>query len=168
MTVALAYRIPGAGAVMACDGRVTDANDSSILSDTERKYAICGPVTIMLAGSLGKLFVKLQDENPPKTFPALRALISEHSTDETEWMAYDKKSDRLYLGDVLMGRPIAGIGCGSAYGLGALEALPLARTLQDAHKAVSTAMAIACRRNAACGGKIRILTIPRKGSIVYG
>lgn len=153
--------------MLACDGRVVDADSNTIYSDSEKKFAICGSVTVMVAGNFGKLWAKIQ-ASPPKSWTGLRAAIDENMDDDTEWLAYDRKTDRLYLGDVIMGRPIAGIGCGSPFGLGALEAIPLAKTLETAQKAVSSAMAIACRRNASCGGRIRILTIPKKGQIVVG
>ena len=167
ITICVGYRIPGEGAVLASDGRVTDASTSDILSDAERKYVICGNTVVLVAGTLGKLWIQLQD-NPPKTFKALRAKIGENAGNDTEWLAFSRTEDRLYLGDVAVTRPFAGIGCGASFGLGALEALPLAKTLEDAHKAVSTAMAIACRRNASCGGRIRIITVPRKGKIKIG
>lgn len=167
MTVGLAYRIPGGGGcVLATDGRVTDSSSSDILSDAEKKYVVCGNTVVLVAGSLGKLWLQLQD-NPPKNFKALRAKIGEHADSDTEWLAYDRTADRLYLGDVAVTRPIAGIGCGASFGLGALEALPYAKTMDAAYKHISTAMAIACRRNASCGGRIRILVIPRKGPIQH-
>ena len=167
MTVGLGYRIPGVGAVLACDSRVTDSSSNDILSDTEKKYAICGSMVVLVSGTLGKLWNQVQT-SPPKSFNAFRSLLNEHMSDDTEWLVYSKSDDRLYLGDMLVTRPIAGIGCGSSFGLGALEALPLAKSLETAQKAISTAMMIACRRNASCGGKIRIITIPKKGQIHIG
>jgi ATP-dependent protease HslVU (ClpYQ) peptidase subunit len=167
LTVCLGYRIPGEGAILACDGRVTDSGSFAILSDAEKKYALCGSVTVLMAGTMGKMWMQLQT-NPPKSYKALRAAIDSHGDADTEWLAYDKRADRLFVGDVMSSRNIAGIGAGSSFGLGALEALPLAKTLTEAHKAVSTAIAIACRRNASCGGRIRILTVPRKGAVKFG
>lgn len=152
---------------MACDGRVCDSETNEILSDSEKKYALCGAITVLVSGTLGKMWIQLQ-ANPPRTYASFRASIDEHADDDTEWMAYDRRADRLFIGDVLITRNIAGIGCGSPFGLGALEALPLAKTLDTAYKHVHTAMTIACRRNASCGGRIRILTIPRKGAIKFG
>lgn len=168
MSVCLAYRIPGEGAVLACDGRVTSNSDSTILSEAEKKYVICGGSSIvLLAGEVGPIWVKLMG-TPPKNYKAFRHIVGEHSTHDLEWVTYDRKKDQIIIGDVVSTRPIAGIGCGAPFGLGALEALPLAKTLADAQKAISSAMAIACRRNAACGGRIRIITIPKKGAIQFG
>lgn len=152
---------------MACDGRVVDADSSTILSDGERKYALCGTTTVLVAGTVGKLWNRLQAQ-PPRSYKALRGVLDEHPEDDTEWLAYDRKADRLFMGEVTIPRPIAAIGCGAPFALGALEALPLAKTLEAAYHAVATAIAIACRRNACCGGRIRILTIPRKGPIKIG
>jgi hypothetical protein len=165
MTVALGYRIAGEGAVMACDGRILDG-DSHILSDGDKKFVICGPTVAFVAGNFGKLFHKIA-ANPPKSFATLRAAITENVSDDTEWLAYDKRADRLYINDLVIGRPIAGIGAGSSYGLGALEALPLAKTMDTAYRYISIAMGIACRRNASCGGRIRVLVIPRQGPIQF-
>jgi hypothetical protein len=162
MTIGLGYRIPGEGAVMACDGRILDGDSNHILSDGDKKFVVCGPTVAMVAGNFGKLFHKIA-ACPPKSFAALRAAITENVSDDTEWLAYDKRADRLYLNDIVIARPIAGIGAGAPFGLGALEALPLAKTMDAAYRYVSTAMGIACRRNASCGGRIRVLVIPRKG-----
>lgn len=164
ITICLAYRLPGEGAVLASDGRVIDGDTNTIISDGDKKFVICGSTVVMVAGNFGKLFHKIV-ASPPKSFAALRTAIDDNMSDDAEWLAYDRRADRLYINDVVMGRPIAGIGSGSPFGLGALEALPLAKTIDAAHKSISTAMAIACRRNASCGGRIRILVIPRKGAI---
>ena len=167
VTICLAYRVPGEGAVLACDGRIVDAATNAIISDADKKYVVCGPTVVMIAGTFGKLFHKIA-ASPPKSFSGVRSAIDEHMDDDTEWLAYDKRTDRLYLDDIVLGRPIAGIGAGSPFGLGALEALPLARSLEAAYKAVSIAMSIACRRNASCGGRVRLLTAPKRGPIKYG
>ena len=159
--------MPGEGAVLACDGRILDAASNTIISDADKKYVVCGATVVMIAGNFGKLFYKISSA-PPKSFVSLRAAIGDNMDDDAEWLAYDKRTDRLYLDDLLLTRPIAGIGAGSPFGLGALEALPLARTLESAYRAVSTAMTIACRRNASCGGRIRMLTVPKRGPIQYG
>lgn len=167
MTIGLAYRVPGVGAVLACDGRIVDAETNAIISDNEKKYVICGSVTVLVAGNFGKLWARIQT-SPPKSYSTLRAAIDENMEDDTEWLMYSRTEDRLYLGDLVIPRPIAGIGAGSPFGLGALEALPLAKTLDAAYKNVHAAMTIACRRNASCGGRVRILTVPRKGAIKFG
>lgn len=167
MTICLSYRVPGEGAILACDGRILDAETNTIMSDADKKYVVCGATVVMMAGNFGKLFHEITT-SPPKSFAGVRAAIDDNMNDDAEWLAYDKRSDRLYLNDLVLGRPIAGIGAGSPFGLGALEALPLAKTLEAAYKAVSIAMVIACRRNASCGGRIRILTVPKRGPIKYG
>lgn len=149
---------------MACDGRILDADSNTILSDSDKKFVLCGSTVAMVAGNFGKVFHKIT-ASPPKSFAALRAAITENVSDDTEWLAYDRRADRLYLNDIVIGRPIAGIGAGAPFGLGALEALPLARSIDAAYKYISTAITIACRRNASCGGRIRILVIPRHGAI---
>lgn len=152
---------------MACDGRVCDSATNAILSDSEKKYALCGSISVLVAGTLGKMWVQLQAK-PPKSYASFRVSIDEHADEDTEWLAYDRRADRLFMGDVVISQNVAGIGCGSPFGLGALEALPRAKTLEVAYKHVQSAMTIACRRNASCGGRIRILTVPRKGQVKFG
>jgi len=159
--------VPGEGAILACDGRILDAETNEIRIDGDKKYIVCGSTVVMIAGNFGKLFHRIAT-SPPKSFAGVRAAIDDHVDDDSEWLAYDKRSDRLYLNDIVLGRPIAGIGAGSPFGLGALEALPLAKSLDAAFRAVSVAMIIACRRNASCGGRIRMLTVPKRGPIKYG
>lgn len=167
MTICLAYRIPGEGAILACEGRIVDPDTNTIISDADKKYLECGSVVAMIAGNFGKAFHKIASSGP-KSFSSLRAAIDENMDDDTEWLAYDKRTDRLYFNDIVLGRPIAGIGAGAPIGLGALEALPLAKTMDAAYKAVSIAMTIACRRNASCGGRIRILRVPKRGLVKIG
>lgn len=152
---------------MACDGRIVDADSNTILSDGDKKYVICGSAVALVAGTFGRLFHQIA-ASPPKNYAAFRTMITEHMTDQTEWLIWDRRTERLYVGDVPVPRPIAGIGAGAAFGLGALEALPLAKSLDAAYKAVSIAMNIACRRNASCGGRIRIITVPKKGPVKIG
>src|ERR1700760_2703509 len=104
---------------MAIDGRVVDSDTNTILSDGEKKFAICGSVTVLIAGTFGRIWTQLQ-ATPPRSYAGFRSFLTEHSTDDTEWLVYCRKSDRLFLGDVMVSRSIAGIGCGSPFGLGAL------------------------------------------------
>jgi len=167
--VGLAYVVPGEGAVLACDGRITD-DHSSIITDNERKYAICGSSAVLIAGRVGNFWLQVQ-RNTPKSYDAFRKKLSKQSEDdselldEIEWLTYDRKSGVLNLCDTLITHPFIGIGSGSSFGVGALEALPRARSLETASKALDAAMDIAIRRNAACGGEITMITLPTTGSI---
>lgn len=162
MTVGVAYRVPGLGAVLISDGRVT--HDSEIVTDSERKYVICGATACLVSGTVGQVWRQLQDR-PPKSFAAFRAELA-GSSDDTDWLAYDRRSDQLWSGDVRLGHAFATLGSGGSLALGALEALPVARTLEDAEKRASEAVRVACKRNVTCGGRLRVLVVPRRGAIV--
>jgi hypothetical protein len=147
---------------MVCDGRVTHADE--IVSDVERKFVVCGATACLVSGTVGQVWRKLQ-ERPPRSFAAFRTTLAD-SSDETDWLAYDRRSDRLWCGDVRLGQPFAALGSGSSLALGALEALPVARTMDAAEKTAIGAVRVACRRNVTCGGRIRVLIVPRRGAIV--
>jgi len=161
MTVGVAYRVPGLGAVLVSDGRITHSDE--IVSDHARKFVVCGSTAAVLAGTVGALWRQLQ-EKPPRSFAALRAAVAA-DPDETDWLAYDRRSDRLWAGEVRLVQPFAAIGSGASLALGALEALPLARSMPEAERHALTAVRAACRRNVTCGGKLRVLRVPRKGAV---
>lgn len=161
MTVGVGYRVPGLGAVLVSDGRIT--HDGEITTDTARKHVICGATPVLLAGDVGPSWSVLQTK-PPRTFAALRKAI-ETAEDDTDWLAYDRGSDRLWLGHLRLGARFAALGCGASLALGALEALTLARTLEDAAARAEAAVRVAVRRHAHCGGRVRVLVCPRRGAI---
>lgn len=152
----------GKGAVLVSDGRVT--HDNEIVTDSERKFVVCGSTACLVSGTVGQVWRQLQ-EKPPRSFTAFRAQLAD-SEDETDWLAYDRRSDRLWCGDVRLAHPFAVLGSGASLALGALEAMPIARSLTDAESRALAAVRIACRRNVTCGGRIRVLTVPKRGKIV--
>jgi 20S proteasome alpha/beta subunit len=161
VTVGVAYRVPGLGAVLVSDGRVT--HDQEIVSDVERKFVVCGATAVLVSGTVGQVWRQLQ-ERPPRSFAAFRERLAE-SDDETDWLAYDRRSDRLWAGDVRLGHTFAALGSGGSLALGALEVSPTPRTLEAAEKVAIAAARVACRRNVTCGGRIRVLVVPRRGAI---
>jgi ATP-dependent protease HslVU (ClpYQ) peptidase subunit len=163
MTVGLAVRIPGHGAVLACDGRITVESTGQILSDTEKKFAICGSIAVLVAGNLGPQWTLLQAQ-PPKSYAALRDVIATGDSD-VEWMAYDRKTDKLMYADNITNRLVAGVGSGSPFGIGALEAGSQPKTLPEARERIERAIGIAIRWNSSCGGRVRVITVPKRGKI---
>lgn len=164
MTVGLAVRIPGQGAVLACDGRITDDSTGHVLSDAERKFIVVGNTVVLVAGNLGPKWTFLQAE-PPKTYAALREAIAEGDSD-VEWLTYDRRADRLLYTNNVTNRLVAGIGGGSPFGIGALEAGSQPKTLAEAQTRIERAVGIAIRWNSSCGGRVRIITVPKRGKIV--
>lgn len=159
VTIGVAYRVPGVGAVLAIDGRVT--HDGEILTDSERKYIICGRTPVLISGVVGKVWRSLQ-EHPPRSFDAFLDAVDE---EETDWLAYDRRSDRLWLGAVRVAAPFAAVGTGDSLAIGALEALPIAKSLAAAQATVARVLRIVCRRHSECGGRARVLVVPRRGAI---
>lgn len=154
--------MPSKGAILISDGRVTF--DGEIVSEHERKFVIAGTTACIVSGEIGQIWRQLQ-EKPPRSFAAFRATLAT-SEDDTDWLAYDRRSDRLWSGDVRLVQPFAALGSGSSLALGALEAQPVAKTLAEAEKAALRAVKVACRRHALCGGRIRVLLVPKRGPMV--
>lgn len=161
MTVGVAYRVPGVGAVLVSDGRIT--HDGELVSDNARKYVLCGATAVIVSGEIGQAWRRLQ-EKPPRSFAALRTAIVE-SKEDNDWLAYNRSNDQLWLGEVRISGPFATLGSGASLALGALEVLPLARTLVDAEQVAQRAVRAACARHVECGGKIRTVIVPRKGDV---
>jgi 20S proteasome alpha/beta subunit len=157
MTVGVIYRV-AEGAVLVSDGRIT--HDGEIASESARKCFMCGLSTaVIVAGDIGPLWRRLQ-ERPPKTFRAFRDAV-DADTDDTDWLAYDRRSGRMWLSDVRITIPFAAVGSGATLATGALEALPVAKTIEAAEAAAVKAVRVACRRHALCGGRLRTLVVRR-------
>lgn len=161
MTVGVAVRVPGAGAVLVCDGRVVRGGE--IESDSEKKFVICGPTIVLVAGTVGLLWRKLQ-EKPPKNFKTFRNEVAEHG-DETDWLAYDKTNGRLWSGDVQVPGAFATLGSGGSLAMGALEVLPLPKNLEEARLMATKAIRIACKRHTECGGRLRTIIVANRKPI---
>lgn len=161
MTVGVIYRVP-AGAVLVSDGRVTHIGE--IVSDVERKNFLCGDMAIIVSGEIGQFWRRMQ-EKPPKTWRAFRAAF-DASEDDSDWVAYDRRGGRLWLGDVRIASPYIAVGCGSSTALGALDVLTPARSLAEAEVAARRAVRAACGRHTECGGKVRTLVVPRTPGLV--
>lgn len=167
MTVGVAYRIPSVGAVLVSDGRVT--HSGGLVSDSEKKYVVCGTTVCLVSGVVGPMWRKLQ-EKPPRSFAAFRDALFENEKleeheDRTAWLAYDRHRDQLWSGEIRCATAFATLGSGGDLARGALEALPAAKTLEDAKARAVTAVKIACKCNVECGGRLRILVVPRRGPI---
>ena len=159
MTVGVAYRIPGVGAVMVSDGRVT--HDGVICTDSARKYVQCGPVVVLLSGTVDDTWRQLQDK-APRTFSALRTILADG--DKFDWLAYDPRTDRLHAGGVHVVSAFSAIGSGSSLAIGALEVLPVPKTLEEAEAIATRAVRAACRHHIECGGRIRSVIVPQKSA----
>lgn len=168
LTIGVGLRLPGMGCVLACDSRIT-TDDGTIVSDYDEKWAECGSIVALCAGSLGALWDDLR-ETPTKNWREFRAKVTNLQATqqdlEYEILLYDRRKDRLLLsshhGDGVVVRNFGGIGAGAAYALGYLDGAPAPTSLTAATKLVENAVRVACKRNSSCGGRIRVLTIPNK------
>lgn len=157
MTCIVAYRVPGEGAVLSCDSRVTD--ESAIVTDTCDKWLICGNVLLGISGHDGGLMPTIA---PARSWADVVRLSAEYSRGrELEWeiLAYDRRADRLmsldHHGTQLVLGNAAAAGHGAAYALGALDVLPRARSLDKAAALATKAVRVAIRRDTSCGGRVR-------------
>lgn len=162
MTIGLGIKVPGQGCVLACDSRVLCGND--IVTDTCDKFVLAGSAVAVVAGHDGALMDHLQ---LCKSFDELYNTALEYTQDKPlNWdlLIFDRKTDQLVFLDnhgslLRVGNGYA-IGCGSGFAMGVLDALPKISTLEAAKKAADKAVRCAIRRNAACGGRVRLLVVP--------
>lgn len=173
MTVGVGIRVPGQGAVLACDSRITDPASGEIFTDAEHKWGVFGSAPAVYAGVVGDLWDELR-RSPPRNISELRERIrdlqaQEHGRDYGI-LCYDRAKDRLlglsHQGEATQMGVHYTIGCGGALALGVLDAAKAPTSLEAAAKLATRAVKITCRRNAFCGGRIRVLIAPRRGRIV--
>lgn len=170
MTVGVVYRVPGLGAVLGCDSRITDTDSGLIHSDHVEKWLIGGSVVACYAGSVGGLWGEIR-EAPPRTWVDLRkALVDLDATEshdrDYDALAYDRRTDTLWhtdhQGEALRKGLFGTIGCGGSVALGVLEASAAPRSIEGAERLVRRAVKAACKYNSACGGRVRILVVRGK------
>lgn len=162
MTVGLVIRVPGHGAVLACDSRLSDDGAGTIYSDTERKWGQFGQVIACYAGSPGGLWLELLAD-PPKRWAEFHKRTTVAGGD-FEILAYDRARDRLVHTDekgwaVPVHGLHAAIGCGGPIALGVLDAAKTPSSLEAAAQLAGRAIKIACRRNVFCGGRVRVVLV---------
>ena len=168
MTVVAGYLVPG-GAVLACDSRVL-AGDQ-IASDSCDKFVIAGSAVCLVSGQDGALMEAI---GQAKNFEGVRMLATEYQQGNSglNWnlLCYDRRTEQLLDFDsdgcTLTVGPWATRGAGGPYAAGALSASSVPRTLEAAEKLVRKACSIAIKHSAACGGRIRVLTVRGKRTAV--
>lgn len=169
MTVGVAYRVPGLGAVVGCDSR-TLVGDDEILTDQDEKWLIAGSAVACCAGELGGLWFDLRAA-PPRNWPELRrACITFGGTRHADVLVYDRRTDAIWhtddSGEAVRRGHYAAIGAGGLTALGALDASPAPKTLEAAERLVRRAIKIAYRRHSSCGGRVRILVVHGKRGVI--
>lgn len=164
MTVAVAIRVPGKGAVLAADSRAI-GHDGHIWSDDLRKIVRFPGVTVAVAGDLSVL--TLLKRHDIQTCGDVRAFIEEVHNGDLDFtlLCYDRVRDRLWVmedtgGELEFSRH-AVVGSGRPFAAGALQGYPSPKNLPDAVKIAKKAAAAACALHVECGGKIRSVTSER-------
>jgi ATP-dependent protease HslVU (ClpYQ) peptidase subunit len=163
MTVGIVIRVPGHGAVIGSDSRVTSGHDK--VTDDCVKHIICGSVVVTVAGQDGALFELLRSA---KTWRSVMERGATYNTlkPSQEWalLGYDRKTNRcLSFDSDLCQLDVGNLyahGSGASYAMGAAAVCPRPRDLAAARRTVRRACAAAVRFNLGCGGKIRTVTIP--------
>lgn len=152
---------------MACDSRVTSGYE--IVTDDCLKYVIAGSAVCLVSGNDGSLLEHLAQA---RNIEGVRLLANEYQEGKgLSWdlLCYCRRSEKLVLIDHAENAIVLGTfyatGSGGDTALGVLASAAAPRTLEAAARVVRKACEIACRHNAGCGGKIRVLTIRGKRSV---
>lgn len=172
MTVCVAVRVPGDGAVVGCDSRVSDSDTGYIFTDQDTKWLQTGSAIVLGAGCFGDLWQSLR-ASPPRSWSELYPkLVDKNAADnerDAEYLIYDRRKDRLLrcdsVGDVLVLGLSGAVGCGATLALGVIESAKTPESLDEAATLVQKALKLTCRKNAFCGGRIRTIVVPRKGAL---
>lgn len=170
MTVIVAVRLPGEGAVLAADGRVTQGTE--IITDVCEKLSVCGSAILGASGQDGCLLPVLeQAKNWQDVVRAGVDFASKWTSLNWNVVGYDRKADQLWYFDwdgsqIPVPGMFAAIGCGGTYALGYMDARPKPRSLEDAAVLARAAVKATCKRDALCGGRVRLILVRgRRGAI---
>lgn len=163
MTVLAAVRVPGRGAVLVADSRVTGGTD--IITDTCQKIVRCGSAGLAISGCDGNLLGAVANTRTwAELVQAAFKYASEHTTLDWSGIGYDAVSDRLWFIDsdehlIDAGTTAVG-GSGGRVARGWLDAYESEpKTLEGAKAWVVGACRAAIRRDSACGGRVRSLVL---------
>lgn len=162
MTVCLALKVPGHGCVLACDSRVLCSYN--VLTDQCDKFVVAGSAVCLVSGHDGMLCDVIAGA---KSIDEVRHAALEYTDGkQLSWdlLVYDRRSDSLVLLDnhgstIRLGNS-ATTGAGGDIAQGVLDTLPKPSSLPAAARAAERAVRTAIRRNASCGGRVRLLTVP--------
>lgn len=169
VTCIVACRVPGKGAVIACESRVTAGTE--IITDACDKWMVCGTVVLAIAGHDGGLVQALTgSKNLPGVLKAAAEYSSAHNGLNWQIIGYDMPRDQLLQLDsdgalIVVERKVTAGGSGGSYALGWLEAQRAPKTLGAAARSTTLAVRAAIKRDCACGGRVRVLSIPKNGAI---
>jgi hypothetical protein len=169
MTIGVVVRVPGLGAVVGCDSRITDSDTGAILSDIEEKWNVFGTCVCVYAGSVGGLWSRTIESNPRTWGDVRKGLIAPLAEDLSfEYLAYDRTRDTLWYADHTGAAFRKGsngvIGSGGPYAQGVLDASTPPKTLEMAERLVKRAINCAIKRQSSCGGRVKLLILAGRRS----
>ena len=159
MTIALVIKA-GKGAVVAADGRLSLEDSGEIVSDSFDKLVLAAEGVTAFAGALGGMLVDLRAD-PPSDMLVMRERLRTYKALSFDYLTY--VGGHIYHGDheggiIRCGR-YAAIGSGALPVLGALDALPAPKTLDDAERMARQLIRNACKRVSSCGGRVRVVRV---------
>jgi hypothetical protein len=155
MTVLVAVRVPGKGAVIMSDSQGTAPDGRLYEVDKVVKFpgvviAACGGLSTISALRRGKI----------KVYGDILPFVIEHGENhDFKLVCYDRVKDKLWTidnnGAETTHSHWAAEGSGSAFSAGLLDDAPVAKTLKEAMSLARRAAAVACRLHVECGGPLR-------------
>ena len=161
MTVTAAILVPGHGCVLGCDSRVTAGY--GIVTDACVKYVVAGSAICLVSGHDGSLMDYIASA---RNIEGVRLIASEYTDGRNlSWdlLCYDRKLERLVVidshGSAIPVGAYHTSGSGGDVALGVLSSSPPPQTLEAGKRLIRKACGLAARHNAACGGKVRVLTV---------
>ncbi len=162
MTVCVALKVPGVGAVLACDSRVLCGH--GILTDACDKWIIAGSAICLVSGHDGALMDVLSEARSLQEVHTAALEYTDGKALNWDLLIFDRKSDCLVFldnhGSTLRLGLSATSGSGGDIAQGVIDTLPKPTTLAQASRIADRAIRTAIRRNAACGGRVRVLQVP--------
>lgn len=160
MTVLVAVRVPGQGAVIVADSQGTAADGR--LYDVDKIVKRPG---VVAAACGGLATVSALRHFEVKTWENIRAFALHHGENhDFKLVCYDRVRDQLWTIDSNGAETThshwAAEGSGSAFAAGLLEDARPCKTLPDALRLARRAVTVACRLHVECGGEIRWVKAP--------
>jgi ATP-dependent protease HslVU (ClpYQ) peptidase subunit len=161
MTIGAVVKVPGEGAVLVADGRVTDGA-LRILTDSCDKTAVLGSCIALVAGCDGRALQDLREAGV-KSYAGVVEYCRQRQEEEPTWqlIVWDRPTQRIIRIDSSLSEIETGtsafIGSGGDTAQGALAGWPRPKSLDEAAKQTKRAAKLACTHNAACGGRIRVI-----------
>ena len=167
MTCLVGYRIPGVGAAIACESRLSAG--TVIASDECKKWLVCGSVVLAVSGTDGGLLPALSKARC-RTWAQVEEAAEEYSRPRGlswEMIAYDQRLDLMVVCDssgCVQATDCYASGSGGSYAWGWFESRPRPETLPDVARTLRASVRAAIRRDSGCGGRVWSVRAPSRRS----